>query len=375
MVMIKKVIEGKASDHLRADVQKYEKGTLRKKEVHSDVFAFDVGFGYNKFKSSDAEGSIASLCTVIDSLSEIQMEKTDMINSLAIDHNGQIVLVGTLAAKYNRQVARSTFRDRAIDDNFQVLYKAAIVAAFYEYPKIELKVVTGLPNDDLGQKKAIEKIIREINSVSYFYNGKLYTIDISYSDIILKTQPEGFHAELMIDDDMQRIEPTNEKGDLIRRMGVLDFGHGTLNMSLFDGNNLLGVGSKTSSAEGINAVYQKVAFALKQRFENYDPSHLDIESAIVRKRIRVRGEFYQVEDLVLPIIKQYAQNIFRTVYEKWKGEMDQLDAIFITGGGSNIVSEDLANEFLEKARYSDVYTVDAAQLLNVRGYYKIGKGC
>ena len=144
---------------------------------------------------------------------------------------------------------------------------------------------------------------------------------------------------------------------------------------MFDGNNLLGVGSKTSSAEGINAVYQKVAFALKQRFENYDPSHLDIESAIVRKRIRVRGEFYQVEDLVLPIIKQYAQNIFRTVYEKWKGEMDQLDAIFITGGGSNIVSEDLANEFLEKARYSDVYTVDAAQLLNVRGYYKIGKGC
>lgn len=376
MVAIRKVIEGKTSDHIKTNTSpSYTKGSLAKKDLLEDVFAFDIGFGYDKFKSTETEGTIASLCTVINSLEEIQMDKADMINSLAIEHDGQIVLVGTLAAKYNRQVARSTFRDRTIDENFQTLYKAAIVAAYHEYPQLKLKVVTGLPNDDLDQMKAIEKTIRNITSVNYFYDNKMYTIEISYTNVLIRTQPEGFHAELMFDDELLPIEPTNEKDEVIRRMGVLDFGHGTLNMSLFEGNDLLAVGSKTCSVEGINAIYQNVSFALKKQFENYEPTHLDIESAIVRKKVRVRGSSYAVDSLVLPIIKKYAQDSFRAIYEKWKGELDSLNAIFINGGGSNIVSQYLAEEFLEKARYSDVYTVDGAQLLNVRGYHKIGKGC
>ena len=376
MVNIKKVIQGKTSDHLRSNTTPhYSEGAAEQNDTYQDIFAFDIGFGYDKFKSTNTEGSIASLCMTINSLAEIQMDKADMINSLAIEHEGQIVLVGTLAAKYNRQVARSTFRDRAIDDNFQALYKAAIVAAYHQYSKLELKVITGLPNDDLDQKQAIEKIIRGIREVKYFYDDKIYTISIKYDNVIIRTQPEGFHAELMFDDDMQPVEPTNEKDELIRRMGVLDFGHGTLNMSVFEGNDLLGVGGRTCSVEGINAIYQNVSYALKQQFENYEPSHLDIESAIVRNTIRVKGSAYKVDQIVTPIIKKYAQDSFRAIYEKWKGELDQLNAIFITGGGSNIVSEDLAKEFLDKARYSDVYTVDSAQLLNVRGYYKIGKGC
>lgn len=376
MVTIKKVIEGKANEHLRTNTkQNYTEGSLAQKDVFTDVFAFDAGFGYDKFKSTNVEGSIASLCTTINSLSEIQMDKTDMINSLAIEHEGKIILVGTLAAKYNRQVARSTFRDRAIDENFQVIYKAAIVAAYHEYSKLNLTVVTGLPNDDLDQKKAILNTIKNIDKVKYFYDGKIYTITINYADIMIRTQPEGFHVELMVDDALQPNEPTNEKGDIIRRMGVLDFGHGTLNMSLFEGNDLLAVGSRTCSVDGISDIYENVAFALKKQFENYEPTHLDIENAIVRNKIRVKGSSYNVDTLVNPIIKKYAQDSFRTIYEKWKGELDQLNAIFITGGGSNIVSEDLAREFLDKAKYSDVYTVDSAQLLNVRGYYKIGKGC
>lgn len=375
MVMIRKVIEGKTNDHLRAKQESYSEGILKKKDVYKDIFAFDIGFGYDKFKSTDTEGSIASLCTVINSLDEIQMDKTDMINSLAIEHDGQIVLVGALAAKYNRQVSRSTFRNRTIDDNFQTLYKAAIVAAYHQYPMLNLTVVTGLPNDDLDQKKAIEKTIKSVEKVKYFYDNKVFTINIKYNDVIIRTQPEGFHAELMYDDELKTVEPTNEKNEVIRRMGVLDFGHGTLNMSVFEGNDLLGVGSRTCSVEGINAIYQSVSYALKRQFDNYEPSHLDIEAAIVRNRVRVKGQSYMVDGLVKPIIKKYAQDAFREIYEKWKGELDQLNAIFITGGGSNIVSDDLAREFLEKARYSDVYTVDDAQLLNVRGYYKIGKGC
>lgn len=378
MIAIRKVIQEENTSHVKTTTQSYKDETKKEiTKVYKDVFAIDIGFGYEKFKATDTEGTIASFCSQIGSLQElVQTEKQEIINSLTIEHNGQIQLVGFLAAKHDRQVARSTYRERALDDNFQVLFKAGIVAAYHRYSNVDLTVVTGLPNDDLNnQKDDLAEKIRGITTVNYYYDNKRYTINITYSDVIVVTQPEGFRAELLFNDNFNHNAPINEQGDVIRRMGVLDFGHGTLNMSLFEGTDILGVGTRTCSAAGLHSIYDTVGMALKKYFDQFDSNHLDIECAIVRKKVRVRGRQYDVSDLVNPIVDKYANDSFQAIYEKWKGELDQLNAIFITGGGSNIIAERIAHIFAKKARYTDVYIVDLAQLLNVRGYYKIGYGC
>lgn len=372
MVKMQKMVNNSTSSYKNIE-EVYEEGQLENQEIHKDIFAFDVGFGYNKFKSSNVEGTIASLCTPIDSVSELQIAKRDIINSLVIENDGQMFLVGDLAAKTNRQVERSTFRDRAIDENFEILYKAAIVSAYHQYGQINLTLVTGLPNDDLAQKKSIESKINAIKKIKYYYDGKMYTINITYEKLIICTQPEGFHTELTIDDNLKAINLKNDDNEPLSRVGILDFGHGTLNMSLFEGKDLIRVGNKSCSIEGMNKIYLSVSAALKKQFNNYVPAHLDTETAIVRNRIRVKGQTYSVEKLVQPIIKKYVQETFRSIYENWKAEIDQLSAIFVTGGGSNVVGSYLADEFSSKAAYSNVYSVDEAQLLNVRGYFKIGR--
>lgn len=372
MAKMKKIITG-AIDHKKSNEPIYVEGSLQATDVKKDVFAVDIGFGYTKFKSSDEEGMIASICNPLASLAELQMSPGDIIDSLAVEHNGEIVLVGQLAAKYNRMAARSTYRERAQDENFEALYKAAIVAAYYQYPQLELTLVTGLPNDDLqDQKNDIQKKINEITSVSYYYDRTKYTIEIKYADVIVKTQPDGFWTEMHYDDNLEKVTMQNDHGEAIKRMGILDCGHGTLNMSLFEGNDILGIGTKTCSADGVHAIYDSVGMALKSNFK-YDPSHLDIESAIVKEEVRIRGVIQNVSSLIRPIKEQYAASSFQAIYEKWKNELDQLNAIFIPGGGSNVIAEKLATLLAEKTRYTETYTLEDAQLLNVRGYYKIGQ--
>ena len=143
-------------------------------------------------------------------------------------------------------------------------------------------------------------------------------------------------------------------------------------MSLFEGNDILGIGTKTCSADGVHAIYDSVGMALKANFK-YDPSHLDIESAIVKEEVRIRGVVQNVSSIIRPIKEQYAASSFQAIYEKWKNELDQLNAIFIPGGGSNVIAEKLATLLAEKTRYTETYTLEDAQLLNVRGYYKIGQ--
>lgn len=366
---IKRVLQEKVVGHMKGAVApSYVDGAVVSGEVHKDIFAVDIGFGYTKFKSTDAEGAIASLCNSIGSLYELQVDEVqneNIINSLAIEHDGQVILVGKLASKYNPQVARSTYRERSLDDNFLPLYKAAIVSAFAGYSNVELTVVTGLPNDDLEQIADLRAIIESVDHVSYYNARTKHTICLKYEDIIIKTQPEGFRAEIIRDEELKDIE--------IKRMGVLDFGHGTLNVSLFDGEDLLAIGTKTFSTSGVHAMHDTMALALKGKFTQFEPTHLAVETALIKKEVKVRNHVYPIVEEVESIKRKYAHDSFKVIYEKWKAELDQLNIIFITGGGSHLIADEVAQIFEEKAKYDHVYGVGSSQFLTVRGYYRIGE--
>lgn len=104
MIAIRKVIQEENTSHVKTTTQNYKDETKKEiTKIYKDVFAIDIGFGYEKFKATDVEGTIASFCSQIGSLQElVQTEKQDIINSLIIEHNGQIQLVGFLAAKHDR---------------------------------------------------------------------------------------------------------------------------------------------------------------------------------------------------------------------------------------------------------------------------------
>lgn len=371
MALIKKAVT-ENSDHRKA-----AKATIDITKQHAEkksILAVDIGFGYNKGKTEDCEFAIASLITQVASLDELQVdEKAAIVDSIIVEHEDKIYLVGTLAARFNRQVARSTFRERSIDENFPVLYKASIVAAYDGYSDLQLQVVTGLPNSDLEQQEDLHSLIGSIQEVVYYKQGKRYAIDITYQNISIVSQTDGGYSELMYSDELELTIPQNENGERMTKIGILDFGQGTTNASIYEGGNKVGIGSRTCSLPGVHSIYERIGMMLRDQFQPYEPTHLDIEGALVHKAVKVKGSQYNVADPVASIIEIFSTEIFQTIFEKWKNELDSMQAIFIIGGGSNLILEPLTRVFEKKAKYTHIYYAEEAQMLNVRGYFKYGR--
>lgn len=341
-----------------------------------DIFGIDVGFGYVKLTSDITEAIIPSLIVEISDLKELQFkENLDFAESLTIEMDGKIYLVGEIAARFNRQSERTTFRERDNDNYFAILYRAAIATAYNEYGNVELDVVTGLPNSDLNQTEDLRNIIEKTKEVIYYHDGKRYQINLDYNDISVIAQPEGCYYSVAYDETAKKIEQRNDKDIPINTFGVLDFGHGTLNISIFANGDTLGMGTTSTSLDGANSIYKMLGLKIREGFTNFEPTHIDLEKAMIHNQIKIRGQIYDVKHLVDEVKDRFAEETFRKVYEKWGNDIDSLDAIFVIGGGANILLERIANLFYDKLKYTNVYAVgelEDIQLINVRGYRIFG---
>lgn len=347
------------------------------------IFAIDIGYGYVKVVCDEKEfhfPSYVARCTK-DSIHWSDFEnnrKYDLTKNLIIeDDNGETYAVGDLACSILSDVKRATFRDRKLDDTFGILFRAALALAYDGQSDIEVYVSTGVPNS-LAKKQAdaLKQMIEETKKVTYHtpYGKKVISIDCPWINIM--TQPQGFAVDIMVEDDLKYTDLYKEYNDT--EIGVIDIGHYTTDFSIFKGLDLIDLGGVSNSTEGFVAVHTLIRAALVERYKKfgYEPFDSDIDNAILKGKIELRGKKEDVTDIVEEATKRYANGLAAEIINAWEKNLNRLGLMFVEGGGAISVTRHFSQALQAKYQHDGlqrVSNITDAQMMDARGFYKAAK--
>lgn len=339
------------------------------------LFAVDIGYGYTKYKSKYAEGTlpsfVVSAINAVPSAVPVLPGEVPPEQSLVIEHNGSLYYVGENAKTNDPKVQRRTLDERYIDVYYTVLYKAALALAFDGVGAVSACIVTGLPNsmkDKLAEQ--LKTLLGGITSVKYYVGGRAKVLSVNPLSVYVTAQPEGFFIDTMIGDDLQK----TDQWDGNKEFGVIDLGHYTMDYIYFKGRHAIGMGQQFSNSDkGMYIIYDSIKSALESKFPGYTPTHSNVEDALKTNTVRISGDVHDVSAVVAPLIQRFSEHWFQTIYAQWQDILNNLSVIYIEGGGAEVVARGIALAFKNNARYTKVLASESPQLANVRGYFKLGR--
>lgn len=360
---------------------KSKSSTKVKKDVPYLV-GIDIGFGEIKRVSSAFPTPVTIPSAVASgarpSSSKLFDHSTIKDSSLVVTTEDGTFFVGEHAMKVPGTGSKRTqVRDRASDPISRVLFHTAIgLSVPHESGEYDVYLVTGLPNDDydLSIKKRLEEFLNRTFEVDFHLSEEdtiTKTINVIGSDI--QRQPMGSvtYNQFQFDANgyMNLISMAPTARDYI---GVIDLGHFTSDFGLFQNGKFVTEETKYGSTLGVTELYTKLKRKLLVKFDEmgygYEATDEDLDKAVRTGVVYYMSKEFDVTSEIRQVAKEVASTIAKAVLDSWGNEVNRLQQIIVSGGGSHIFAEFLNEEFTARKKQG-FEILDTPQFSNVLGFY------
>jgi plasmid segregation protein ParM len=144
--------------------------------------------------------------------------------------------------------------------------------------------------------------------------------------------------------------------------GVVEIGHFTTDFTFHDRGQE--VDGAASSASGAHKVYDQIAATFKQK--GFLSDFETISAAIKSRKLKVYGKEVDVNDLVLPAIKEFATYILDEVSKRFGEKTQRMDGVIVAGGGAYMVGQEI------KAKYPNAIIPTNPRFAVAEGYSRFG---
>lgn len=337
------------------------------------AFAFDVGNGYVKAKSSKREIIAPSVIAKETSLGESSiMHLMDNSNrdyetfESQLDDGVKYIWGSgiTRAVDPESLIPTYTHNDRYTQKRFKLLTSfilAELANDFSDEVLMDVVVVTGLPSQEIGtdDEKSFKSFLNQKHVVTR--NGVQRMINVT--DVRIVEQPVGSLLKLYMNEEGKIHEDL-----LTNTITVIDFGAGTTILDTF--KNLKRLNGKSETFyEGMNDLHRIIAKELERAYniKGLDPSYIDkgFRNGSLIAEISERKK-YPFEDIAKEVIINFIDKRLSEI-DRTLTNCDSVDKFIITGGGVNIVGE----RFKESFKESNLEEIQDSQKANLEGFYNL----
>lgn len=320
------------------------------------LVALDIGNGFVKYLSSSAEGFFPSVyCLQEPGISFDGLASSD---DFVIEfEGGDTFAIGWSAPRLGNISVRTLDRSRILGPEYKVLFAAALAASAGKggniAPILSLPLAWYDRRNEVKQHLAGEWTIK--------HGGRWHNFIVLAEN--MRIIPEGFGTVCSLALDRNG-KPYNN-GLLTQRVGVIDIGTKTTDLSMFDG--LQFVPARTAGHDvGLERVYN-----IMERLANRELGHsftIEQLDTVLCGESLYHGPHdvtNQANEWKHQALKQVSDAIAGHVNTLWQGGQD-VRRLLITGGGAAHVYPYLCE------RYEHMEPVENGPMANVIGAYSYG---
>jgi plasmid segregation protein ParM len=330
-----------------------------------EIVGIDVGFGFTKAYNGSNAIIFKSL---IGEATEIQFYPSlgdeSATSSLHITLDNKSYFIGSYA-ELQSKLPEFTLDQELLIENFVKILAITGVGLCSDSQE-PLNVVTGLPVEYLRRDtRRLKEMIQGVHEITFHdYDGKDRTKQIIINKIFVIPQPIGSIFNLIFDHNGK----IRDKGLATQKLGIVDIGFRTTDLSIFNHLQYIERGSATLNT-GISRYYSALANMLRKE-SNINLELYRIFKFLESGMIKIRGKEYNISSLKNKIYSQAATTIASDLNRRWENDWD-IDTIILSGGGSVELAEYLAPSI--KGNVIPIQSDIDARLNNVQGYFKFGQ--
>jgi hypothetical protein len=323
------------------------------------TMGLDIGYGVVKAVTAD---QVVMFPSVMGHAREIKFQQEDMARrhpgDQMTDEDGDW-FVGDLALAQLPPGELLRLRGRTANEStmgnaFRLrLAKVAIgkvMQGMWNRDIVHIRIATGLPTDhmrDAAQLKAslIGQHLIKTDTAELIAN---------VSEVMVMPQPYGtIYANTLMESGEINRQHT------YRRTGVCDVGTYTVDLALDDEGEF--VDAESGSVEsGVYTAQERIAAALERDYRQKMPFKI-VEEVLRTGIFHANGQPVDYSEIVEEALAPLRSATLNLMSEKWQ-RGTTVDVIYLSGGGAELVVEDVREAYPQTALVQD------AQLANARGY-------
>ena len=318
--------------------------------------AIDVGFGKTKGMVADKKVAIPSLLSNFQPISFIGMSEKSDIEQLAYSYNGDRYYVGDLAIRHGIPMG-SLSANRTVETEGIIFFLVMVDLLSDEQNH---NAVVGLPVNEYNRLRgAYKKALKGEHTLSRLYlSGTIKERKTFHiNDVRVIPQPFGAYLNKLLGIGV-------DKSWYASNIGVIDIGHYTVDLARISEMEFHSESSVSYSDVGVSNVYQSVSKGIQTTY-GIQVLPEKLEEIIISKKLRIKGQDHNIQNIVSGSVSQTAQAIVNRVNNVWQGCVD-LDRILITGGGGPL----LGNYIKRLLDHDYIEICDRGVYGNVEGYQK-----
>lgn len=343
------------------------------------VFAIDLGNSYVKMKSGRAEYNYPAQYLMAENVLKNMRDNSVNYGNDCYQLKDDLPFIwGDQLDAYNlsdKMINTRAYSERYAQRKVQRLLEFAIAKLASDYSEtkeseLEVRLVLGVSIAQNHEKDKTKELLTTlcVGLHSCLVNGKEVKVLVkSAQDFLILPQYMGTLENLAFDQELKENKAIQEG-----KFGVLDIGSETLLLNTVT-RMIPGVWPK-EQLEGIKNIVSSVASKT-----NVTQSLL-IEKLLFNEEETVYvnqiAQNLKEDEEILHVVKQEIQKYTAFVIAPFLTEnfsnLDDIDAIFITGGGANLLSREVLSQEIGDNYFSHLRFIEEAELANVRGFYKYG---
>lgn len=333
----------------------------KRKETIDSVMSIGLDIGYGVVKAV-TDKQIITFPSVMGHAREIKFQADEIVQR----HPGDWIsdddgtwFVGDLALSQLPTGELLRLRGRTANEStmgnaFRLrLAKVAIgklMNGVHDGDVVHIRIATGLPTDHMRDSGELKDALLGQHVI------KTDTCEViaNVTEVMVMPQPYGtIYAATLTD-----------KGEIdrkhnFRRTGVCDVGTYTVDLALDDEGEFLDAESG-SVESGVYTAQERIAVALERDYREKMPFKI-VEEVLRTSVFHANGKPVDYRDVVQEALTPLRSATLNLLSEKWqRGTI--VDVIYLSGGGAELVHEEIAEA------YPQTRLVPDAQTANARGY-------
>lgn len=366
--------------------------------INTVIVGLDVGFNSTSIISSAKQGQIHTFPSGVVEAST-RLKQGDIIDesNLSIDRLRVIVdesietstkvngkrksyFVGENAlSSFSQDTIREFKKDRGNDKTSQILFHTALG---YACPDVsgdyEVHLFTGLPNENTETQieDDLRKFLEKPFTITFMNeDGDLIEKHITVVDCQIGAQPDGTLTKWRYKYNLG----SASNGFLVelirgnqRNLGVIDIGHFTTDYCQYlNGEYVEGIVS--GSYPAVEELYKAISNIISNELSTPSMDH-NVRDISLDECVR-NGGFYNYNNIQYAFTEELkkaktmlAKRIIKKVISSWNSSILEMDAVIFTGGGAQLLKEEL-EEQLKEYDVNRAVVIDQPSTANVWGYY------
>jgi len=329
--------------------------------LYGELVGVDIGYGFVKSYDGEHEivfPSVVGIGRDISYRSQLSTYKSPL-DTLALKYNGKNYFIGNYAIRQSSIPSRSLDIKKPEDLNTLLLFLTSL-GLYSNEPQQQFSVVTGLPtNYILSYQEQLANLLSGEHQIVLGIDGKNEEKRIIVNDIKIVPQPFGTLFNLVLDSagNVSDQEMSN------KIVGIADIGFKTADFVVSDSLEFVDRLSSSSNS-GMVSAYEIIAAMIRSKYK-IDKKDFELDQIVKNKTIKIAGINYDISDIISEAYFNLAAKIKTELDSLW--DYRELDAIILTGGGGEALSEYLIPKF------NNMMLVQDAQFANVKGFWKLAK--